>query len=68
MFPMIDCEKDNPDEMLKAARFHLVVAETEEEAITKMEELDDYRAHASCDSAYGEIDGTAIYKIEKVTI
>ena len=27
------CEKDNPDEMLKYARFNLVVAETEEEAI-----------------------------------
>jgi len=42
--------------------------ETENEAITKMEELDDYRAHATFDSAYGQIDGTAIYKIEKVTI
>lgn len=27
------CEKDNPDEMLKYARFNLVWAETEEEAI-----------------------------------
>lgn len=27
------CEKDNPDEMLKYARFNLVGAETEEEAI-----------------------------------
>jgi hypothetical protein len=42
--------------------------ETENEAITKMEELDDYRAHASFDSPYGEIDGIGIYKIEKVTI
>ena len=42
--------------------------ETENEAITKMEELDDYRAHASFDSAYGQIDGTAIYKIERITI
>ena len=27
------CEKDNPDEMLKYARFNLVEAKTEEEAI-----------------------------------
>ena len=42
--------------------------ETEEEAIAKMEETEDYRDHAGVDDAYGEIDGIAIYKIEKVVI
>ena len=42
--------------------------ETEEEAIAKMEETEDYRDHARVDDAYGEIDGIAIYKIEKVVI
>lgn len=42
--------------------------ETEDEAIKKMEELEDYRTHAKFDSAYGQIDGTAIYKIERIMI
>lgn len=42
--------------------------ETENEAITKMEETEDYRDHAKADSPYGEIDGIRIYKIERITL
>ena len=42
--------------------------ETEDEAIKKTEELENYRTHATFDSAYGQIDGTAIYKIERIMI
>ena len=42
--------------------------ETENEAITKMEEVEDYKKHARVDSPYGEIDGIRIYKIERITL
>ena len=42
--------------------------ETEDEAIKKMEEIDDYRAHAKFDSGYGQIEKMVIYKIEKIII
>ena len=37
--------------------------ETENEAITKMEEIEDYKSHSSIDSVYGQIDWMVIYKI-----
>ncbi len=41
------CEKDNSDEMLKYAKFHLVVAKTEEEAIKI---IDNYIEESEYDS------------------
>lgn len=46
------CEKDNPDEMLKYARFNLVGAKTEEEAIKIIDNYIEENEHNSYACSY----------------
>jgi hypothetical protein len=46
------CEKDKPQEMLKYARFNLIEAETEDEAVDMIDDYVDENEHCSYACSY----------------
>lgn len=46
----------------------LAYCDSEQEAIITMEELEDYRSHSGCDSAYKQIESLFIFKYERILL
>lgn len=46
----------------------LAYCDSEQEAISTMEEFEDYISHSGCDSAYKQIESLCIFKYERIVL